>query len=120
LQHSQVDDFKRLRISGGQYHRRSDSGSLRLKPAFGNHAPPVARSQTRKAVRGCWRDQVIADAPLMIEELGSYDCADQMDGLIWSTSTAAVAIEARDRVCAAALEFAAEDIAFTLHNPSLA
>jgi len=56
----------------------------------------------------------------MIEELGSYDCADQMDGLIWSTSTAAVAIEARDRVCAAALEFAAEDIAFTLHNPSLA
>jgi hypothetical protein len=56
----------------------------------------------------------------MIEEFGSHDCADQMDGLIWSTSAAAVAIEARDRVYAAALEFAAEDIAFTLHNPSLA
>lgn len=93
---------------------------MRLKPAFGNHAPPVARSQTRKAVRGRWRDQVIADAPLMIEKLGSHHCADQMDGLIWSTSAAAVAIEARDRVCAAALEFTAEDIAFTLHNPSLA
>ena len=56
----------------------------------------------------------------MIEKLGSHHCADQMDGLIWSTSAAAVAIEARDRVCAAALEFTAEDIAFTLHNPSLA
>jgi hypothetical protein len=93
---------------------------VRLKPAFGNHAPPVARSQTRKAVRGRWRDQVIADAPLLIEEFGSHHCADQMDGLIWSTRAAAIAIEARDRVGTAALQFAAEDIGFTLHNPSLA
>jgi hypothetical protein len=43
-----------------------------------------------------------------------------MNGLIWSSGAAAIAIEAGNRVCATALQFAAEDIRFTLHNPSLA
>ena len=90
---------------------------MRLQPALGNHAPPVARSQTWKAERGRRRDQVITDTPLLLQEFRRHHSAHQMCSLIWSTGAAAVAIEAGNRVCAAVLQFVAEDIHFTLHNP---
>jgi hypothetical protein len=85
-----------------------------------DHAPPVARLQTQKAERWRRRDQVVADAPLLLEEFRGHHCADQMNSLIWPRCAAAIAIETGNRVCAAVLQFAPEDIHFTLHNPSLA
>ena len=70
-------------------------------------------------MRRRWRDQVIAHAPLMIKEFGGHHCAHQMDSLNWSTGAAAIAIETGNRICAAALQFAAKDIRFTVHAPSL-
>ena len=74
----------------------------------------------RKAERGRRRDQVIADAALLPQEFRGHHRAHQMNGLIWSRGAAAVAIEAGNRICAAVLQFVAEDVHFTLHNPSLA
>jgi hypothetical protein len=119
LKHRQVDHLECPGVRCGQHDRRGDSGLERLQPTLSHHAPPVAGLQTRETESGRGGDQVIAEPPLMIKEFARHYCAHQMDGLIWSTGTAAVAIKAGNRVRAAALQFAAEDIRFTLHNPSL-
>jgi hypothetical protein len=90
-----------------------------LKPALRNHTPAITGLQTRKAVLGHWRDQVIADAALVLEEFRGYHSAHQMDCLIWSKAAAAIAIEAGHWVHSAGLQFATEDIGFTLHTPSV-
>jgi hypothetical protein len=119
LKHRQVDHLECPGIRCGQHDRRGDSGLQRLQPTLSHHAPPVAGPQTGKAESGRGRDQVIAETALMIKEFARHDCTYQMDGLIWSTGTAAIAIKAGNRVRAANLQFATEDIRFTLHNPSL-
>ena len=93
---------------------------MSLKPTLRNHTPAITRLQTRKAVLGHWRDQVIADAPLLLEESRGYHCAHQVDCLIRPRGAAAIAIEAGNRICATALQFATQDIRFTVHRPSLA
>ena len=91
-----------------------------LKPTLRNHAPAITGLQTRKTVLGEWCHQVIPDAPLVLEEFRCHHGAHQMDGIIWSGAAAPIAIETCDRLRAAGLQFAAEDIALTLHNTSLA
>jgi hypothetical protein len=93
---------------------------MSLEPTLRNHAPAITCLQTRKAVLGHWSDQVIPDAPLLLEEFRRYHGAHQMDCLIWSGAAAAIAIEACDWLRTASLQFIAEDIAFTLHSTSLA
>jgi hypothetical protein len=90
------------------------------KPTLRNHAPAITGLQTWKAVFGDWSDQVIPDTPLVLEEFRCYHGANQVDCTIWSGAAAPIAIEACDWLRTAGLQFAAEDIAFTLHNTSLA
>ena len=68
LQHSQINHLERASVGGGKYHRWSRPGLMSLKPTLGNHAPAITGLQTRKAVLGHWCDQVIPDAPLLLEE----------------------------------------------------
>ena len=119
LQHSKINYLECSGIGGCQHHRRRYSSFVRLKPALGDHTPPVARLQPRKAERGRRRDQVIADAALLPQEFRGHHRAHQMNGLIWSRDAAAIAVETRNRICAAALQLAAKDIRFTVHSPSL-
>jgi hypothetical protein len=120
LQYGQVDHLQRSGIGRGQYHRRSHSGIVGLKPTLRDHAPAVTGLQTRKAVLGHRRDQIIADAPLLLEEFRGENRAHQMDCLIRPAGAAAIAIEAGHWVCTAGLQFAAEDVGFTLHTFSVA
>jgi hypothetical protein len=120
LQHGQIDHLERSSVGGGEYHRWSRPGLMSLKPTLRNHAPAITGLQTWKAVFGDWSDQVIPDTPLVLEEFRCYHGAHQMDCTIWSGAAAPIAIEACDRLRTAGLQFAAEDIAFTLHNTSLA
>ena len=92
---------------------------MSLKPTLRNHAPAITGLQTRKAVLGHWRAQVITDAPLVLEEFRRYHGAYQMDCLIWSGRAATIAIEARDWVRTTGLQLGTEDIRFTVHSPSL-
>ncbi len=48
---------------------------MSLKPTLRNHAPAITGLQTRKAVLWHWCDQVIPDAPLVLEESRGYHCA---------------------------------------------
>ena len=120
LQHSEIDHLERSSVGGGQNHRWSRPGLMSLKPTLRDHAPAITGLQTWKAVFGDWSDQVIPDTPLVLEEFRCYHGTHQMDCTIWSGAAAPIAIEACDRLRTAGLQFAAEDIAFTLHNTSLA
>jgi hypothetical protein len=120
LQHGQIDHLERSSVGGGEYHRWSRPGLMSLKPTLRNNAPAITGLQTWKAVFGDWSDQVIPDTPLVLEEFRCYHGAHQVDCTIWSGAAAPIAIEACDRLRTAGLQFAAEDIALTLHNTSLA
>ena len=53
----------------------------RPAPTFSHDAPAIARSQTWKAIIRHWRDQVIADAALMIKKFRCHHRAHQVAGL---------------------------------------
>jgi hypothetical protein len=90
-----------------------------LSPTFSNHTPPIAGLQTGKAELGRRRDQVVPDAPLMLQEFRGHHRAHQMSSLIRTRTAATIAIEARDRVCAAGLQFGTKDIGLVVHTPSV-
>jgi hypothetical protein len=120
LQHSQINHLERSSVGGGEHHRWSRPGLMSLKPTLRNHAPAITGLQTWKAVLRHWCDQVVPDAPLLLEEFRRYHGAHQMDCLAWSGAAAAIAIEASDWLGTAGLQFTAEDVGFTLHDSSLA
>lgn len=120
LQHSQINHLERSSVGCGKHHRWSRPGLMSLKPTLGDHAPAITGLQTRKAILGHWCDQVVPDAPLLLEEFRRYHGTHQMDCLTWSGVAAAIAIEACHWLGTAGLQFTAEDVGFTLHNPSLA
>ena len=76
--------------------------------------------QTGKAVFGHRRAQVVADAALMLEELRRRHHADQMHGLLRPGRTAAVPVVTGERIRAAGLQLAAEDVQFIRHQASVA
>ncbi len=118
-QHGQVDHLQRSGVRGGQHHRWRHTSLVGLRPTFSHDAPAIARSQTWKAIIRYWRDQVIADAALMIKKIRCHDRAHQVAGLSWSRAAAAVAIETGDWIATAGLQFGTEDIRFTIHSPSV-
>ena len=119
LQLGQVDHLQRPGVGCGQHHRRSDSGVMGLSPTFGNDTPPIAGSETGKAVLRHRCDQVVADVALMIKKFSCQHSAHQMESVRWTRGAAAVAIEARKRICTARLQLGTEDICFTVHSPSV-
>jgi hypothetical protein len=119
-QYGQVDHLQGMGVGAGQHYRWSNARLVCLSPPFSNHTPPIPRLQTRKAVLGHRRDQVIPDAALMIKKFCCQHCTHQMAGLRGSGAAAAVAIKAGKRISAAGLQFSTEDIRFTIHSPSLA
>ena len=115
-EHGQVDHLQRSGVRGGQHHWWRHTSLVGLRPAFGHDAPAIARSQTWEAIIRYRRDQVIADAALMIKKIRCHDRAHQVAGLSWSRAAAAVAIETGDRIATASLQFGTEDIRFTIHR----
>ena len=97
-EHGKFDHLQRSGVRGGQHHWCRHTSLVGLRPAFGHDAPAIARSQTWEAIIRYRRDQVIADAALMIKKIRCHDRAHQVAGLSWSIAAAAVAIETGDRI----------------------
>src|ERR1700722_508186 len=84
------------------------------QPVRRGHAPPVSRYQAGKAVLRHWRAQVVADAPLVLEELARHHGADGVTAaVLWSRVTAAVPVEASEGVSSTWLKLAAEHVPVT-------
>src|SRR5262249_49965902 len=90
------------------------------EPVHRRHAPPVARLQPGEHELRHRGDQVIADPPLVLEELGSDHRADRVASeVLRPRVAAAVAVEPRDRVVAARLKLSAENVPLA-HQISIA
>ena len=55
----------------------------------------------------------------MIKKFSRQYSAHQVESVRWTRGTAAVAVEARERICTARLQLGTEDIGFRVHSPSV-
>ena len=118
-QHRQLDDVERSGVSGGQHDGWRRSGSVRLSPPLGEHAPAIAGAEPREPVLGHGGAEVVADASLVLQELSRHHRAHQVRGLVRPGRAAAIPVESRDRVRTARLQRLTEDIRLTAHHASV-
>ncbi len=104
LEHIPRDDFQRSFMGGSEDDERGRPGGVRAQPVASRDAPAVPGTQTREAVQWQRRGEVIADAALVVEELGGDHGADRVAAaVLGARTTATVAVEAGERIMATSL-----------------
>lgn len=111
LEYIEGNDSKGSLMRGGKHDIGSSVVLMGPQPVDGCHAPTVAGHQTGEAVLRDWRAQVVADPPLMLEELLGHHGADRVaPSVLRSGAATPVAKKAGDRVAAAALKLASKHV----------
>src|SRR5918998_1325018 len=111
-QRDERDEVERALVRGGEHDVRRRAVLVGVQPVRGGHAPAIAGRQARESEERHGRDEVVADPALVLEELGGDNRADRVAATVLRAGrAAAVAVEARQRVGAAWLQVAAEDVA---------
>src|ERR1700733_2482306 len=111
LERGQGNDLKCALVGGREHDRRRETVLVGAQPVRRRDAPSVARHETREAVLRHRRAQVVADAPLVLEELTRHHRADGVAApVLRSGVAAAVPVEAGERVSSTWLKLAAEHI----------
>ena len=81
------------------------------QPVHGRNTPAIARLESLKLELGPGCAQVVTDLLLKLQKLLADDRADRVRSKVLGAGPAtAVAVEARQRIMAAGLEFRAEDV----------
>ena len=114
------DDLERSLMRG----RKDDIGRrtvhVRPQPIGCGHAPPIAGNESREPILRHRRDQVVADALLVLEKLAGDNSTDRVAPQVLGTGVAApITKETGDRITAAGGERSAQDIEVG-HGPSIA
>lgn len=90
------------------------------EPVDSGDAPTVARDEPWKAVHRHWRGQIVTDSALMFQKLPGHNRTDRVAARVLRAGmTAAVTVEAGDRVASAGLKLTPEDIPLA-HRASIA
>src|SRR6478735_1771767 len=111
LQHGEWDQREHGGVRRGEHDRRGRPLAVGARPVGGRDAPAVARVQAGELVLRHRRREVVADASLVVEELGGDHRADGVAAQVLRAGAAApVAVEARDRVGPAGLELLPQDV----------
>ena len=111
LERGERDYVERPLVGGGEHDVGRGTVVVGSQPVDGGHAPAVAGHQSGESVLRSRGAEVVADAPLVLEERLGHDRADRVAAPIFGAGVAAaVAIEPGERVVAAGLEFAAEHV----------
>src|SRR3984885_222559 len=110
-QSGQRDDVQCALVRARQDDGRRAAVLVGAKPVHGRHAPAVPRHQPGKAELRHGGGEVVADAPLMLEELARHHRADGVTSpVLGAGGTAAVTIEPCQRVTATGLKLAAQHV----------
>ena len=110
-EHLQRHDLQDGLVGGGQDDGCSCTVVVGASPVHRCHAPAVAGRQSREAVLGPWRGQVVADAALVVQELGGDDRADGVTSQVFRAGpAAAVTEEPGDRIRTARLQVGAKTL----------
>lgn len=120
LERVQRNDLKRPRVGGRQHYVGGGAIFVGPQPVERRYAPAVAGCQPREVVQRDRRDQVVADATLVLEERGRdhrTDCV--APPVLRAGPTAPVTEKAGDWVNATRLKLATEHITIS-HCASMA
>jgi hypothetical protein len=106
------NDLQCPRMGRCQDDRCRRAIEMSSQPVRRGNAPAIAGHEPRELVSGHRRAQIIADTPLMLEELSRHHCAYRVAAEVFGPGIAtSVAVEPGDRVITAGLQFTAEHIA---------
>ena len=104
-------DLERRFVRRRQYDIARLPIPVGAEPVHGRHTPAIARDEPGEAVLGHRSDEVVAYPALVLEELGRNDRTNCMRAKVFRPAgAAAVTVEAGQRLEAARLEFASEDV----------
>jgi len=113
-------DFQGSFVSRGQHDVAGRAVAVGAQPVRRGDAPAVAWPQAGELESRHGSDEVIADAALMVKELGRHDGADRVAAEILGAGVAAaIAIKAGYGIVAALLKLAAEHVPLA-HGSSIA
>lgn len=120
LQSFEGHDVEGPLMGGRQYHERRRAVAVSLQPVRRGYTPAVARRETGKSELRPRGAEVVAYAPLMLEELRGNHGADRVASQILSPgSTTSVPVEAGERLDTALLQLPTQHVAI-LHHSSIA
>ena len=78
LESVERDDLQRPLMRGFRDDVGGRTVHVGLKPVGRSHTPPIARNESRESILRHWRDQVVADALLVLEKLGCDNRTDRV------------------------------------------
>jgi hypothetical protein len=108
------DDFERQPMRGCKDDVGRGTGLMRRQPVGCSHTPAITGHEPRKSILRHRRDQVVADAQLVLEELGGDNGADRVAPKVLRTGVAAsITKESGNRVGAADRERSPQDVDVT-------
>src|SRR6201986_1612766 len=111
LERGQGNDLTCGLACGREHDWRREAALVGAQPVRRRDAPAVSRHETREAVLRHRRAQVVADAPLVLEELARHHRADGVAApVLWAGVAAAVPVEAGKRVSSTWVKLAAQPI----------
>lgn len=120
LQSIERDDLERPLMRGLEYDIGRRAIHMRSKPVRCGHTPAITRDEPREPILRHRRDQVVADAVLMFEELRGDNRADRVAaGILGTRVTAPIAEESGERIGATVGERSTQHIEIG-HGPSIA
>lgn len=112
LERQEGDDLQRRLVGGGQHHIRCGTVVVGTQPVHGGHAPTIPGDQAGKPILGHRRTEIVANAVLMLEELGRHHGTDGVAAMILRASgTAPVTVEAGHGVRATGLQLSTQHVA---------
>src|ERR1700678_615189 len=110
-QRGQRDDLQRALVRARQDDRRRAAILVGAKPVHGRHAPAVPRYQPGEAELRHGSGEVVADTPLVLEELARHDRADGVTPPVLGSGRAcAVTVEPSQRVTPTGLKLSAQHV----------
>lgn len=111
LEDLERDGLERSLMRRGKHDVRGCALDMRLKPARCRHAPPIPGNKAREAILRHRRDQIVADALLVLQELSRDHGADRVTADVFGTRmTAPVTEETGEWVDAAGVQRPAKDV----------
>ena len=111
LQHFEWDDLQSPLVGRGKHDWRRHPVEMRPQPIRRGHTPPVSGNETGESILGHRRAQVVADLTLVIEKFFSDNRANRVTSDVFHACGAiTIPVEAGERVGAAWVQIAAEDV----------
>lgn len=111
FQHVERHDLKSTLMGRCEHNESCHPVVVGTKPVRRRHTPAIAGYEARESVLRHRRREVVADSALVVQKLSGHERTNRMaTQILWPGRTAAISIEARQRIGTTGLKDAAEHV----------